>query len=192
MGRLLGCWCVAVQVAAALLPAPSPRACGALRRAAVADVTDGFLSPQQIKTLRKEIDGRRKRKVLPWGKLEAGEGVDEAPFREATVAAAVDGCGETEFFEVSGCDGQDAKRWPDVAFALAAEVDAMVVQLLKRKAVLYVPKPPGTPGAVVLWRGGKAPWTPRPRAIRDGRGAILGREGDFDDDDDDDADAAAG
>ena len=62
MGRLLGCWCVAVQVAAALLPAPSPRACGALRRAAVADVTDGFLSPQQIKTLRKEIDGRRKRK----------------------------------------------------------------------------------------------------------------------------------
>ena len=38
--------------------------------------------------------------------------------------------------------------------------------------------PPGSDGAVVLWTTGKIDqWTQRPRAIRDNRGQILGREG---------------
>ena len=48
------------------------------------------------------------------------EGVDDAPFSDAIVAAATTGCETTEFFEVSGPSDQDAKRWPEIAFAPAS------------------------------------------------------------------------
>lgn len=168
--------------------------------ATVADTTDGFLTPQQIKTLRKEIDDRRKRGTLDRGWLEDGEGAAD-PFTTATLDSARSACDATEFFEIAGPPSLNPKRraprvgaatclissnarhrrWPEIAFALALEVDAMVVQLKKRKAVLYQPMPPGTPGAVVLWASGREEWQPRPRAVRDERGRILGREGDASD-----------
>ena len=61
----------------------------------------------------------------------------------------------------------------------------MVVQLKKKKCVLYRPLPPGTPGAVVLRTTGKQiPWKARAPAVRDGKGRILGREEDFEDEED--------
>ena len=113
-----------LQLSAAFRPAFHPPqrriALSATGSAAVADVSDGFLTPQQIKTLRREIDNRRRRRTLPWGQLAAGEGVDDAPFSDAIVAAATTGCETTEFFEVSGPSDQDAKRWPEIAFAPAS------------------------------------------------------------------------
>ena len=53
---------------------------------AIADVSDGWLSPQQIKTLRKEIDDRRRRKRLAYKRLHDGELAGD--FDQATVDAA--------------------------------------------------------------------------------------------------------
>ena len=61
----------------------------------------------------------------------------------------------------------------------------MVVQIRKKKAVLYRPLPPGTPGAVVLRTSGKvSPWKARAPAVRDSKGRILGREDNFEDEED--------
>ena len=53
---------------------------------AIADVSDGWLSPQQIKTLRKEIDDRRRRKRLAYKRLH--DGALAGDFDHATVDAA--------------------------------------------------------------------------------------------------------
>jgi len=168
-----------LAVAAALRPTAPSRLSTTPRRAgaAVADVSDGYLTPQMIRTLRKEVDDRRRRKRLALARVaDAETGGD---FEDATVAAATEALDASEFFEVAGPADYDVKKWPDVAFALAAVTDAMVVQLRKRKAVLYKPFPPGTSGAVVLRTTGKvSPWAARAPAIRDERGRILGREGD--------------
>ena len=115
---------------------------------AIADVSDGWLSPQQIKTLRKEIDDRRRRKRLAYKRLHDGELAGD--FDQATVDAADAALASSEFFEAGGPEKLNVKAWPAVAFALAESCDAMVVQLKKKKCVLYRPLPPGTPGAVVL------------------------------------------
>ena len=147
---------------------------------AIADVSDGWLSPQQIKTLRKEIDDRRRRKRLAYKRLHDGELA--GAFDQATVDAADAALASSEFFEAGGPEKLNVKAWPAVAFALAESCDAMVVQLKKKKCVLYRPLPPGTPGAVVLRTTGKqVPWKARSPAVRDGKGRILGREEDFED-----------
>ena len=51
---------------------------------AIADVSDGWLSPQQIKTLRKEIDDRRRRKRLAYKRLHDGE--LQGTYDQATLA----------------------------------------------------------------------------------------------------------
>jgi hypothetical protein len=148
----------------------------------IADVADGWLSPQQVKTLRKEIDDRRARKRLAYRRLEDAE---LGGASEATLAAAEAALGTNEFFEAGGPAKLSAKAFPDVAFALAEECDAMVVQIRKKKAVLYRPLPPGTPGAVVMRTSGKvSPWKARAPAVRDSKGRILGREDDFEDEED--------
>ena len=150
---------------------------------AIADVSDGWLSPQQIKTLRKEIDDRRRRKRLAYKRLHDGELAGD--FDQATVDAADAALASSEFFEAGGPEKLNVKAWPAVAFALAEACDAMVVQLKKKKCVLYRPLPPGTPGAVVLRTTGKQiPWKARSPAVRDGKGRILGREEDFEDEED--------
>ena len=150
---------------------------------AIADVSDGWLSPQQIKTLRKEIDDRRRRKRLAYKRLHDGELA--GAFDQATVDAADAALASSEFFEAGGPEKLNVKAWPAVAFALAESCDAMVVQLKKKKCVLYRPLPPGAPGAVVLRTTGKqVPWKARSPAVRDGKGRILGREEDFEDEED--------
>ena len=133
-------------------------------------MSDGWLSPQQIKTLRKEIDDRRRRKRLAYKRLRDGElagGYDQATLDAADAALA-----SSEFFEAGGPEKLNVKAWPAVAFALAESCDAMVVQLKKKKCVLYRPLPPGTPGAVVLRTTGKQiPWKARSPASATARGA---------------------
>ena len=62
----------------------------------IADVANGWLSPQQVKTLRKEIDDRRARKRLAYVRLEDAE---LGGASEATLAAAGGALGTNEFFE---------------------------------------------------------------------------------------------
>ena len=63
---------------------------------AIADVSDGWLSPQQIKTLRKEIDDRRRRKRLAYKRLHDGELAGD--FDQATLDAADAALASSEFF----------------------------------------------------------------------------------------------
>merc|ERR1719482_602645 len=67
---------------------------------AIADVSDGWLSPQQIKTLRKEIDFRRRRNRLAYRRLEDVE--VKGDYTQTTLDAAEAALVSNEFFEVGG------------------------------------------------------------------------------------------
>ena len=80
-----------LAVAAALRPTAPSRLSTTPRRAgaAVADVSDGYLTPQMIRTLRKEVDDRRRRKRLALARVadaETGGDFEDATVRGRAVA----------------------------------------------------------------------------------------------------------
>lgn len=148
---------------------------------APADTDDHYfekpnLTPNQIKSLRKEISKRRAAKKIPNIWLDDDE--TSGPFSDETLAGIIDLFGKHELVEVRGISKDEKKMAPatcqQLAFelSLAADKPVDLVEIKGHAGTFYSP---GDMEDRIILRSSykEGAWTKRPKAPRDNRGQII-------------------
>ena len=139
---------------------------------------DEYVSPNQIKELRKEVAKRRARRKLAYFKLPASETFGE--FTEETLTAVCNLLAKNELVEVRGIS-RDKKR---EAFATTEELGMALseqgkfVTVVEQKgfaSTFYCPGDDEVVGKKIIRRTSfkEGQWTKKPKPKRDNRGQII-------------------
>jgi hypothetical protein len=139
---------------------------------------DEYVSPNQIKELRKEVAKRRARRKLAHFKLPASETFGE--FTEETLTAVCNLLAKNELVEVRGIS-RDKKREVFATteeLGLALSEQGKFVTVVEQKgfaSTFYCPGDDDVVGKKIIRRTSfkEGQWTKKPKPKRDNRGQII-------------------